>query len=104
MRRLIRIMDPEEFKAELEREGIKELRRDYIRRTDKNGMAGGYLVITAEKDGVIYRHDVLLVVEHACLWSTEHVQEKCKEQKEKAEKWLREFFKDFTIRPGIIVR
>ena len=104
MRKLIKIMDPEEFRAELEREGIREIRRDYIRRTDKNGVAGGYLVITAEKDGVIYRHEVLLIVQHSALWGSDYVQEKCKEQKEKAEKWLREFFKDFTIRPGIILR
>jgi len=104
MRELIKIMDPEEFRAELEREGIRTIRRDYIKRTDKNGVAGGYLVLTAEKDDVIYRHEALLIVQRAILWDSDYVQEKCKEQKEKAEKWLREFFKDFTIRPGIIVR
>jgi len=103
LRKLIRIMDPEEFRAELEREGIKELRRDYIRRTKKDWSAG-YLILTAEKDGTIYRHEILLIIDHACLWHTDSVQARVRKKREEAERWLKEFFKDFTIRPGIIVR
>lgn len=103
MRRLIRFMDPEEFRQELRAQGITELRRDYIRRTKKD-LSGGYLVLTAEKDGTIYRHEVLLIVELACLWHTKHVQEKVRRKREEAERWLRKFFRGFTIKPGIIVR
>ena len=105
--RIIKIYNPEEFRAELVREGITELRRDYVRRT-KDGKFGpvsyGFLVLTAEKDGTIYRHEEEIFAASAIFWDNdEKTQKRILEARERAERWLQEFFKGFTIRPGIIV-
>ena len=105
--RIVKIYSPEEFRAELECEGIREIRRDYIRRTrdsEIGPISYGFLVLTAEKDGTIYRHEEEIFAASAIFWDNdEKTQKRILEARERAERWLQEFFKGFTIRPGIIV-
>jgi len=102
---IITIHDPEEFREELRREGIRTVRRDYIRKAwDDEDIAwyGYVLVLTADKGDTIYRCEVLLCVCPAVIWGVERERRRREKTREEAEAWLRKFFEGFEVRPGVI--